>query len=216
MSTPKVSFWTLRCVYISMSMYVYACEHTCAGEHEWGGQMSKSGVSLSCSIVFFETRSLLYRAIFQANLPSSSSDQLDPLAKDYYNWGLPPADPPQRRDRVRSWDPYLSIHPPLLTSFLPFCPNCRWPQSLPVGAGVCSKGMASQEMDSIHRGVITHALQYGCLKVTCQSINKPNKPGSPEWILVDSELICHWNFRRRDGCSFFVSSSKGTSAVLSH
>lgn len=81
-STPKVSFWTLRYVYTSMSVYVYVCTHVCAGAHEWGGQMSKRNVFLSCSIFLFETRYPLYRALLWANLSSSSSDQLGPLAKD--------------------------------------------------------------------------------------------------------------------------------------
>lgn len=81
-STPKVSFWPLWLIRTSMSVFVYVCTHVCAGAHEWGGHMSKLRVFLSCSIFLFETRYPLYRALLRANLSSSSSDQLGPLAKD--------------------------------------------------------------------------------------------------------------------------------------
>lgn len=45
-------------------------------------------------------------------------------------WGSQPADTPQRRDRVRLWDPpHLSIHSFLPTGCMPFCPNYRWTQT---------------------------------------------------------------------------------------
>lgn len=72
---------------------------------------------------------LFYRIILPANLPPSSSDQLQPLAKDHHRWAcwlltfLPSGE-----GLGGSWDPNPSTQALLPIMCVQFCFSSRWPQ----------------------------------------------------------------------------------------